>query len=390
MASKQITQNPQRYTQQGNRWAIQSAPQIIPIILEGGTPIPVKPLIQAYGIVVKVGNDYLISKQTLKDIQDSKNPHWDINETGQIGIRNIIVKTGLSVPIIEVKTEGLAAKIGEQDGKTPFAGVASVDYLTETELVDGVPKGLIDQIDYTLTVEGERPSDRFTLWDLALSGDYSITQLNIDTAQEDGTLDQKKLETFLSGIGDRLKTLRSDFNTIKRIHYLGEQPSGSSLTTTEYTQVASSEESGSNDEQLVIKETKGVGFEPSLQTGGSSPSSGSMSGTPTVPGSPEVPEQGGKREWVLNRTPDAKLKVDAGSPVLKSANLQTYPLLGRGVYRENLVKLIKLNETFTGKKIGDTQTGAASIWEVYDIVDTEKVIGYLYVEGSEFIIKPKG
>ena len=84
MALRKIQQNPERYTQQGNRWAVQSAPQIIPIILEGGTQIGVKPVIKAQGIVVKVGNDYLVSPQTLRDIQDSKNPHWNIQETGQI------------------------------------------------------------------------------------------------------------------------------------------------------------------------------------------------------------------------------------------------------------------------------------------------------------------
>lgn len=407
MALRTITQNPERYTQKGSDWQVQAEPQIVPILLKSGTPIPVKAVIKAPGIIVKVGSDYLISQGTLDDIRASKNPHFDFNQSGELKVNTkitdedteevissavVTVKIGRTVPIIEVKTEGLVQKISEQDRLVPFAGVSGVDFLTETELVDGIPKGLIQQIDYTLTEEGQRPADRFLLSDLNLDGDYSIDQLKVDTAQEDGTLNQDKLKTFLTEINARLKILREDFNNIKRIHYLGEQPSGSSLTTTEYIQVASAEESDPTEgEQLVIKEARIIDIKPTPQTGGNSASGSSAGNNPTVPGTPEGPAQTTKGEWVVTVNPDNPLKkVASGISVFKSADIKTYPIMSKKVYEEQLVKKIKINETFTGKKIGPTPSGVGWMWEVYDVVNTEKVIGWAYYEEWEYIIKPKG
>jgi len=407
MGLRPITQNPQRYTQNESDWLVQAEPQIIPIVLKSGTSIPVKPLIKARGIIVKIGNDYLISPATLDDIKGSKNPHFDFNEGGEVNVVTkdedenpvvVRVKIGRTVPILEVQTAGLSEKISEQDGKTPFAGVSGVDYFTETDLVDGVPKGLIQQIDYTLTEEGARPADRFTLTDLNLAADYSIDQLRIDTAQEDGTLNQDKLKVFLTEINNRLKILREDFNNIKRIHYLGQQPTGSTVTTTEYIQVASAEESdtNNNDEQVVFKESRMTNMGSSIQTGGSSTPPGSTGGTPTIPGTPEVPAQTTKGEWVINRIPDSPIYQGFDElAIFKSANIQTFPRISNKVYAENLVRKIKIDEPFTGKKISDftgNSFGNApiSVWEVYDIVDTQKVIGYLYVDSLGYVIKPKG
>jgi len=387
MGLRPITQNSKRYTQQEGKWTIQATPQIVPIILQAGAIISVKPLIKADGIVVKVGGDYLVSPQTLKDIQDSKNPHFDINQTGEVKVKSVIVKTGRTVPIIEVKTEGLVKKISEQDGKTPFAGVSEVDFLTETDLVDGVPKGLIQQIDYTLTEDGTRPADRFLLSDLNLDADYSIDQLKIDTAQEDGTLNQDKLKTFLTEINARLKVLREDFNNIKRIHYLGVQPTGSTLTTTEYIQVATAEESDEGEkEQLVIKESRMVNLGSSIQTGGSSIPPGSTTETPTIPGTPEVPAQEVKREWLVDYNPQTNF-ADGKMPVYKEDKLQKWPMkLPKEVEK---VKDFTIGQTFTGKKIREME-GRISVWEIYDFVDKERIIGYGYAD-EEFAvsIKPK-
>ena len=406
MALRPITQNPERYTQKESDWQVQAEPQIIPLILKAGASIPVKPLIKAPGIVVKVGEHYLISEQTLKDIQDSKNPHFDINETGEVKVNTqirdedteevistsvVTVKTGRTVPIIEVKTEGLIQKISEQDKLVPFAGVSGVDFLTETELVDGVPKGLIQQIDYTLTEEGQRPADRFLISDLNLDADYSIDQLKVDTAQEDGTLNQDKLKTFLTEINNRLRVLREDFNNIKRIHYLGEQPTGSTLTTTEYIQVASAEESGSTDgEQLVIKEAKIIDIQPTPQTGGNQ-TSGSSGTTPTVPGTPDTPAQQQKREWLVDFNPQTNTANGKMSIFKEDKITQWFQKPPKGLEK---VKDLTIGQSFTGKKIRDMEGlggKTVSVWEVYDYVDKERIIGYGYADEAIAVsIKAKG
>lgn len=398
MGLRPITQNPQRYTQNESDWLVQAEPQIIPIVLKSGTSIPVKPIIKARGIIVKIGNDYLISPATLDDIKGSKNPHFDFNEGGEVNVVTkdedenpvvVRVKIGRTVPILEVQTAGLSQKISEQDGKTPFAGVSGVDYFTETDLVDGVPKGLIQQIDYTLTEEGARPADRFTLTDLNLAADYSIDQLRIDTAQEDGTLNQDKLKVFLTEINNRLKILREDFNNIKRIHYLGQQPTGSTGTTTEYIQVASAEESdtNNNNEQVVFKESRMTNMGSSIQTGGSSTPPGSTGGTPTIPGTPEVPAQTTKGEWIVLLNSEAEGKyLPHTIPVYKQASFEA---LYKNV-KANHNGGVKLGDSFTGKKIGNHKGfPKISLWEVYKNVNTkaEGVLGYLYLD-EIYDVKP--
>ena len=107
MARIPITQNQNRYSQQEDKWIISASPSIQAIELKAGASFPVKPLLTAPGVIVKVGSDYLISPQTLKDIGDSKNPHYDIKPTGEIRVKEKVVKTGDTIKILEVKIDGL-------------------------------------------------------------------------------------------------------------------------------------------------------------------------------------------------------------------------------------------------------------------------------------------
>jgi hypothetical protein len=125
----------------------------------------------------------------------------------------------------------------------------------------GIPKGLINQLNYTLKEGVQRPGDSFSLWDMNLGDDtlYSIQRLNITTAQEDGKLDTTKLREFLGSLGDRLSLLRKDFNSIKDTFYNGNPPVSKGLikftdrvATTEDTQDSAAR-------QVVIKETNTIG-----------------------------------------------------------------------------------------------------------------------------------
>jgi len=388
MARIPITQNQNRYSQQEDKWIISASPSIQAIELKAGASFPVKPLLTAPGVIVKVGSDYLISPQTLKDIGDSKNPHYDIKPTGEIRVKEKVVKTGDTIKILEVKIDGLMSKIEEQDRQSRNAGVRSIDFILEGEKIDGVPKGLVDQINYTLDGNKQRPADGFSIWELPLTGDYSIETLKVQTAQEDGTLDKTKLEEFLKGINSRLVTLRGDFNTIKKIHYEGIQPTGSSLASVEYIQVATSEDTGSSDEgeQIVYKETRMVGMgdpvgTPTTPTGGESGTGATGSNPTGVPGSPELPPTPTVENWKVtyNTTSNKNVSFESRFPtVKKDGKLKEFPI----TFKKDAGDIFLADKTFMGyllRTYNPNPNVTIEVWAVMDKYIGDKVLGYAYV-----------
>jgi hypothetical protein len=254
MAKQPIEQNPKRYKKKEDKWIISALPQeptkeqitiIKPLELEVGKPIDENsliPLLAVNGIVIKVNDLYIISEQTLSDIKNSENPHYDIIENGKV----LGVPMGKTVPIIEVSDKHLEAVGKTRDIANKNAGVLEVDYIYETELEKGIPIGLINQINYTLSSDISRPSDKFKTLDWALQSErnasaYDITQLKIDTAQEkEKSLDTKKLATFLTGVDSRLKIIRDDFNDIKKCFMNAILPG---LSSTTWEMVASTDTS---------------------------------------------------------------------------------------------------------------------------------------------------
>ena len=254
MAKKPIEQNPTRYKKEDNKWIISSLPEeptkeqieiIKPLELEVGKPIDTDkmiPLLAVDGIVVKINDFYIISPQTLSDIKDSNNPHYDIIENGKV----LEVSIGKTVPIIEISDKQLEAIGNTRDIANKNAGVLEVDYIYETELEMGIPIGLINQINYTLSPDISRPSDKFKTLDWALQSErnptaYDLSQLKIDTAQEkEKSLDTKKLETFLKGVESRLKIIRQDFDDIKQCFMDARLPG---LSTTSWDLVATTDSS---------------------------------------------------------------------------------------------------------------------------------------------------
>jgi hypothetical protein len=273
---QQLTQNADRYkvtesnqsfinriaggTTAPKSWVISASKDIEPLVINEGSPLELLPLLEVEGIVVKILGSYLISPVTLKKIKDNNNPHYSVVQNGEVNKTPM----GKTIPIIELNTEPLG-KIGEgRDASNRFAAVKSVDYGYETEKVSGIPKGLLEQINYTLKEKGNRPADTFSIWDLGLTGDYSIEQLKVQTAQDDGSLDQTKLDAFTSGIGNRLGILRDDFNSIKEIFYNGKNPN-SATNSYSFTKVANVEdmddEKKRGEKAVVIKQYKKVGSE---------------------------------------------------------------------------------------------------------------------------------
>lgn len=230
---KTISQNPDRYSKVGNNWVISAngdSPNkgVTPLTFIP-TPLPftLKPYLNGDGIIIKAGEHYLISKRTLDEITNSTNPHYDAKSNGIVMVKGKGVNIGKTIPIISIDTDRFAQLAADRDVRNKSAGVNSVDYIFEGEMLDGVPKGLIDQINYTLNQDIDRPLDTFSIWQLELGDDkgvYSIDALKIETAQKDGTLDKTKLQTFLSETNTRLQQLRKDFNMIKDVFFNSTPP----------------------------------------------------------------------------------------------------------------------------------------------------------------------
>jgi hypothetical protein len=261
-------QNPERYSHKGTDWIVSSLPdsptqkelnEIKPItITKGSILASLKGVLSVDGIVVKVGSDYLCSQTTLDLIRESDNPHWDIIQNGVIKIKNKDVVIGKTIPIITLNSDKLMGIGDSQDVIAKNAGVNRIDYIYEGDMVDGISKGLIQQIDYTLLESVTRPGDSFTHydWDKMVDRDsvYNIQPLNVQTAQADGKLDKVKLNQFLSDIKVRLLSIHKDTESIKQSYYNGILPT--SLPIREYmNKVASTESSNDNGTYVVTSKS---------------------------------------------------------------------------------------------------------------------------------------
>ena len=241
---KTISQNPDRYSKQGSNWVISASKDIKPITLPIGVSLTnLKPLIKADGIIVKVGENYLCSLNTINLIKDSNNPHYDIVQNGMVKVKDKEVIVGKTIKIIELNLTNLTTIIDNRDVLNKNAGAIDVVYGPETQLVDGVPKGIIDQINYTLDETSQRPADEYSIFDFYSMVDYvknpkalhyKITPLLVKTQQEDTVFEPAKLREYLIEVGNKLKLLEIDFNLIQDIFYEAKLPNNPmSYTETE-------------------------------------------------------------------------------------------------------------------------------------------------------------
>jgi hypothetical protein len=245
-------QNPERYSKQNSKWRISALPipstekekrEIKPLTFDIGIPLTnIKAVLDIDGIVVKIGTDYLCSKKTLKVIEDSNNPHYDIVANGRIPVKTKEVTIGKTIPIISIDSTQFSVIGTQRDIVNQNAGVKSVDYIYEGKQTEGVSQNLIKQINYTLG-DGTRPGDSFELYDLKLADPmaYSVAPLIVSTTQEDGKFEKGKLESFLMGTKERLKILQSDFDMIRETFYNGAPPQSKGILKID-NQVASAQD----------------------------------------------------------------------------------------------------------------------------------------------------
>ena len=132
MATKPINQNSERYSLINDKWVVNASTienKVVPLSFSKGIPLDnLKPLIQANGIIVKVGEVYLCSTTTLMDIKESNNPHYDIVQNGSVKVKNKEVIIGKTIKIIELNLTNLTTIIDSRDTLNLNAGAVDVVY----------------------------------------------------------------------------------------------------------------------------------------------------------------------------------------------------------------------------------------------------------------------
>jgi len=231
---KPINQNPQRYSisKDGKEWRITASPSVPPLVFNFGSTLPnLIPVLEADGIIVKVLDVNLVSPNTLSEIESSLNPHYDIEQNGTVLNRPM----GKSIPIITLEVTPLTELANNREGANSIAGVTNVVYNYEdTELIQGLPLSLIQQINWTLTDSDTKPSDTYSYYNfyrMVEAPHYSIEKLNVETLQSDGKLDKTKLKKFITTVDTKLQLLRQDFNLIKDVFFNGKEVTSLDIAT---------------------------------------------------------------------------------------------------------------------------------------------------------------
>lgn len=307
---KGITQRPDRYRVDSTGFTVSAMadgvgqnPAITPLRFELGQRPELKPLLRVDGVVVKAGPHWLVSPQTLADLTRSGNPHYDLVANGTL----LGTPLGRTVPVIQINIDSLEELAAGRDRVNGFAAVASVDYIHETPTIMGIPEGILEQINYTLDPNTERPEDSFQIWGLNLTGDYSIAKLATDTAQADGRLDREKLRRFVTGVGERMSVMQKDFNIIKAIFYRGELAAADRSTPVSVRRRAKADDSDEEPtSRWVIRTTKVVGHSATpntapVTTGASAPSE--------LPETATDPAEGANRAAEINTAGSEKARL---------------------------------------------------------------------------------
>jgi hypothetical protein len=252
----ELQQNPQRYSSKGGVYTISSQSEAVgkatikPVVLNkiSDVVISIDSLldIAIKGVIVRIEdlNMWMASPNLVRDLEDSlsMNPHYTYEEFTSI----LGAKMGKSIPILKVNLKPLRESIIKEKIKGSFAGVKSVDWALAD---DDTIRGLIEQINWTLTSTFPKPKDSYSVFDLNLSGDYSIDALKITPLDENARINEEVLASNLKIINERLAQLRNDFNSIKDTFYFGN----SSGTSTKYKVIASVDDGDDYSVQVVTK-----------------------------------------------------------------------------------------------------------------------------------------
>ena len=266
----ELQQNPQRYSSDGGVYTISSQSEavqnafITPVVLNkvsdkvislgSGLDNSIK------GVIVWIEdlNMWMTSPNLVEDLEDSisTNPHYTYEEyTSVLG-----AKMGKSIPILKVNLLPLRESIGKEKDKGAYAGVKSVDWLLGD---DDTVERLVEQINWTLSPTFPKPKDSYSVFDLNLSGDYSVNALKITPLDENARINEEVLASNLKILNERLIQLRADFNSIKETFYFGRT---NTISTTKYNLLASVDDGDDYSVQVVTKNSVMVSKAPTPST----------------------------------------------------------------------------------------------------------------------------
>lgn len=255
----ELQQNPQRYSSEGGVYTISSQSEAVgevtiqPVVLNKVSDVVISlgdgldNSIKGVIVWIEDLNMWMASPDLVKDLEDSvsTNPHYTYEEFTPI----LGAKIGKSIPILKVNLKPLRESIVKEKVKGSFAGVQSVEWVLGD---DDTILGLIEQINWTLSPTFSKPKDAYSIFDLNLSGDYSINALNITPLDGDARIDEEALASNLQVINDRLAQLRADFQSIKDTFYFGKT---NPISATKYNVIASVDDGDDYSVQVVSKDS---------------------------------------------------------------------------------------------------------------------------------------
>lgn len=241
--------NPERYSRKANVWSVDASsgslvttPYTFPAKTKELVLYPV--LDNDVVVIIKIEDNYFCSEELYQDLTDSKdyNPHLWYEGVTEVTTLSGSVVIGDSIPIIELDLKSVMETADIEGIMLPFSGVKEVKWLYDREPSDDpnipISKKLIQQLNYSLTNNGDRPSDEWDLWDLNLAANYSIGQMPVLSPTTDkAVVDKNLLTKNLEELQKRVINLRKDFNDIKRIYYTGKVKD-ESITSTHYISTA--------------------------------------------------------------------------------------------------------------------------------------------------------
>ena len=372
---KTISQNPERYSKQGTNWVISASPDIKPIYLPIGVSLTnLKPLIKANGIIVKVGENYLCSLTTLNEIKQSNNPHYDIVENGKIKVKDKEVVIGKTIKIIELDITKLKELADSRNFMNLQSGVTTIEYTNdETTLVEGIPKKLIEQINYTLDKDSERPKDKFEVVDYfkmvdkVVSPHYTIAPIRTQTDQQQTIFDPKRLQTFIIELSAQLALLRRDFNTIQKTFFDGIIPNPNiyGIIQEDILAQTDTDDLDSRHSNRIIDSSVVIAVEPTpIQTVADD---AALANQPPIVPPTNLPTI---EQWRLRRKRDGDKN---GMGIYPTANTKNFNSSGKADKRTGI---IREGEAFSGYKFKTLDNGFV-IWAL-QTVPTETPTGYAY------------
>lgn len=254
-----INQNPNRYSRASDGSVeISASPKVAPLRIRLSEELELLPLLMADGVIVQLGDRYLVSPATAALIEAARerDPHYWYRVNDIIEVRaGLQARIGGAIPIIKLDISGLESAARAQEFALRTAGVTEIDWPYDD--TGEVPEGVLRQINWTLAEGAERPTDRWRLTDLGMNADYSYETLKIAPPGEGGRIDYEAIGEIVRRVSERLVGLRGDFNRIGDMYFDGILPDGageSDLIESSITAVPPQEGPDPN-RQRVRKET---------------------------------------------------------------------------------------------------------------------------------------